>query len=402
MKLNFPHLTPPYCGQKEANQQMTLNSSILQMAWAKISKGQNVELFPQRIPRIGFFDEIEEKETKEYRIESKNFRNLISNEFEKHPADQEINLPLVEFGIRIGLTECILKLKNESNARVEVLKDIAKTRKNIHENSTHDCNDLLSFLKNNQLSLEDSALISNRIIVKKYRYLRGKTLEKEQQLVNTVLQAINEGKNDTFYRKMRTATLARGVAMSKLIEPERALFLINNAIDTIRNAEASDEYENLIKKELLLTTLLTKAKTLKTNNMKNECFNQLVELTEIDPMDSTTWSEVGLEQYESGFFNNAIRSFEKAYFLGPPAIALNAFYAGVAHKELEEYSEALKWLRKSSNSDLTALSPRIEEVMILKKTSKTKDAKELATSILKNDDLIEQMDEEEITCLKNI
>ena len=407
MKYYFPHLSPPYSGQNKLELPLTLNSKILSKIAAEKKMGISSGIFPQRVPRIGFFEELDDQEINGFKEQAVIFRSQIANELadKQLPIGELINR--AEYAIRIGLTEEIIELKDRfvteaMPAKLAVLIDAAETRKALHLDSNQSCPDLVKLYQSPNLSLEDSALIANRILVKHYRYIRGQALENENRYVGTVKQAIEVNSRDGIGQLYRKAMLCRGVAMSRLIPKEESQELVETSLKFVSKIEPTNETQLLLKQELLLTTLLTKAKTSGIFGRTDESEEILLDLTKIDPLDSVTWSEVGLAEYKKNSWESAKELFEKAYHMGPPARALNAFYAGNSARNLDQFDEALIWWKNSSACDSTAVSPLYESAMLLHKINRKAEAREMAQIILNNPEMLELLDLEEVVCLKDL
>ncbi|MEZ4870821.1 MAG: hypothetical protein R2827_00980 [Bdellovibrionales bacterium] len=85
--MKFPHLTPGYCGDQDSGS-LTLNAQFFALYFQRIGGGSEKLLFPQRVPRAGFFQELIDRETNVASQALRNARQRLKDEFSEIISSQ--------------------------------------------------------------------------------------------------------------------------------------------------------------------------------------------------------------------------------------------------------------------------------------------------------------------------
>ena len=407
MKLNFPSISTGYISaQAEANK--TLNSEIL-----NILAQENIEdysgPFPQRIPRLGFFQELEKFETPAGSKAISEYKTIVHERIKRNPS----NKSLLNFGLRMGLGSEILDLLptfdnanelSEENIELSLIRDFAETQvkyPNIPKRSL--CTLVALFIRSLDLKNDYlSSRIGNRILVKSTRYSKEKLdstilLQIDETIQNHLL---HETKNNA--SALRNSVLMRGYAMFPTIDKKTVQIRVNHSLALLEEFSPQTRLEELLKKELLYTTLLTHAKTeISFGNAALGC-TSLSKLTELDTHDSVGWSEFGLHYSKSQDYAKALPFFESAAELGPPSLSLNCYFAGFCEFKVNRAVQAVEWMEKSIQYDPLALSPRLDLISHHTGTHDTRLTKNIALEIVGNSDLKSQLTAAELINIQKL
>ena len=405
MNYQYPALSPAYLGDLIAQGPFCLNTAIMLEILKEYELGSYLDVFPQRVPRKGFFLELKINESPNYLSQSDDLIKKWKNEIVVSIHDFEKLTFVCNVALRLGISDEIIELKkifpeHKINARLQVLIDVAETRLQLDKSEKPSTEFLESYLNRNDLSLDDYVLIANRIIVKQYRYIGKSNLKDELKYLDAIKQFISEDQSKSQKSIYKRAFLMRGFAMSKYLPEQEVIELVNTSVNLISAVKTNTPFEEAIKKELLLTTIVTKAKTIKHFGQIEASSHLIKSLVEYDPLDSTVWSEQGLLLYKEDSWQEAFHSFQKAVSLGPPALALNAHFAGLSLIKLSRFEEALVWFEESSKFDPYAVSPLYEKAKLLSILGKKTESRFIVHQILGDQDLLSLLDESELECLK--
>ncbi|MDH4467318.1 MAG: hypothetical protein QE271_04600 [Bacteriovoracaceae bacterium] len=404
MKQNFPSITPGY-GTKKTDTPLSLNALLLSQLSQSVENYSGH--FPQRIPRLDFFSELEVNETEEAKKKIQYHRKQWKEKIQSHLP----SIPLIKIGLRMGLGTELLNVLPvhteifESDEKLEILllRDYAETQvtyPNVPISSFKNLNSIFQqSLKRSNKYL--SAQIACRILVSSVRYFKkNASLEILDQIDLCLKEFLNHKEPLDFDTAYRKSVLWRGYAMFPNIRREIIEERVDNALRYVTELIPSSEIENYLKQELLFTTVLTQAKTAFSFENAQIGHMLLQSLTEIDPHDSVGWSELGLHYFKTSEFEKSFECLQTSVTLGPPGLSLNCYFAGLCQLQLQRGSEMENWMLRSIAYDNTALSPFLDLIKFYRENSRTKDAVRLCKTILQSLDLHEQLTEEELSDIK--
>ncbi|HUP57522.1 MAG TPA: hypothetical protein VM598_08735 [Bdellovibrionota bacterium] len=406
--MKFPHLTAGYCG-KQADS-ATLNSAY----WARFElddlDGSKLAL-PQRIPRPDFFRELLERETPSA---ARSFESR-ADEFARHHrellhqrepgevhADRLINLErtLLRYGRFQQVARRMLPrgLTPAQNLRLAMLSWSARMYSKHGSDASREISELRSIWPQTR-SLDDAvrAELAIRLIVYSSRYSARRDLRGPTDLLIRHAAAPS-GAN--LYDQIIKAMALRALPMSPLLTQAERERCLGEMQGLLARMPARTEKEKLVRSELKLTSLQTLAKWNMSHGNTQEAGKYLRSMIELDPFDSTGYSELGLHLYHQGSFARASRSFDRAYRLGPPGLALNVYFRGLCEAEQGSTSRAIRSQRLSSRLDSTALSPMLA-LFELRRGSSSSAARVIASEILGRKTLASQLEREETAELRS-
>ena len=209
-------------------------------------------------------------------------------------------------------------------------------------------------------------------------------------------------KDSSLLNQLRQAVAYRGLAMvSSFSVQERSDFMLKS-LKLSEAVSSTSELEKRVIRENLYTTCQSFAKWELFHHRDASAENFLEKMIELDPCDSTGYSELGLFFYQRKGYSKAAALFEKAATLGPPALGMNRYYQGLCAAELGLREEARELWQKAIECDPYAVSPWLEIFEQSRELNQLDQAKKTAEIILENFHLREQLDLNEVENLRTI
>lgn len=124
-------------------------------------------------------------------------------------------------------------------------------------------------------------------------------------------------------------------------------------------------------------------------------------MIQIDPYDSTGYTEFGLALVDNSQYTEGIKYFEKAVQFGPPAVGMNAFFLAQCQMEIKDYKKAISSFSLCIKLDPQAISPLLELYRYYKSNRQKQQCMKIKTKILNNFTLVEQLTNEELNEITN-
>ena len=369
-------------------------------------------LFPQRVPRTGFFNELKDVSSNFVSARIECIQSLLSNFVEVlieqggifqsvEQTNQDLNF--LKLALRFGI-ELPTNLKfdihqlNPSH-RLPVI-DIM-----INQAVSNDEEIPMGLLKNALDTSESEGRITliNRIIVATSRYDK-KFVEENSDFIKSIteelitkLPTIKPINNQV---RITLGTLYRGIPMSPFFNKDKTLEYLKLANEILEGINPESELDELVKRENLYTLYLTMSKYYLYQEINEDMFfkyqNKMIEL---DPYDSTPFCELGLYCLKQKNFSQAEIYFEKCVLLGPPSLAMSYYYLGESFENQGQTIKALEAYDSCFKYDPEAISPLLKKFEILRSLDSIK-AYSIARQILDSTDLYEQLSEDEKCVLK--
>jgi len=414
--VRYPHISSGYIGQE--NISATLNAQfyaklITAIKCDEIDMGSFLHL-PQRIPRAGLFDEMSANETKEFRqqfssiiiylIEQqasayktlstdanrKNVRSFInwSNLLMRYGQLDVINHQVIH-SHRVP-NELELKILIETN-NIEKLLSAGKP---ISIKRFIEIYQEYKFSKT--CSSREMVMLLNRIIVYYYRYrINDIDAVTISQIINNLLMLLDNFNDGSFSNMIYSSVAFRGLAMVDKYDIEEQIKFLLQAELLAKNVSYENQLEKIIAQENLYTCFqsLYKWYLNKNTDLARKYLNEIIS---IDPHDSTGHSEQGLFYFSLDMHNEAASCFKTALDLGPPGVALNAYYYAKCLEELGQHQDAILHLNKSAQLDKQAISPWLDLLVYYKKMNDSKKICQTRDHILSTPVLLEQLEADEI------
>lgn len=425
MDLKYKHLSAGYLGWVENN--TTLNSRFygsFYNAYAQNDSflGEIILLFPQRIPRIGFFDELKELEDNKYKThfdetvtQNINFLKCISEVAQV--TETEINMRhcinWANLCLRYGCFNDLLEILPNSfsmhsfDLEMRLIKEAAKIEYKLSTDKQVSINNYLTladqYLLSKRVRDREKIMLLNQLIVTYYRHqknpLGSNKIFDYAKMLEKLLD--NFDKNiplNTLYRSVGY----RGLAMVEEFGDKNQFEFLRIAENLATNMPIVFESDKIVALENQYTCFQSIAKWHQQKDDKERALSYLKKMIDIDPFDSTAYSERGFHHIKYENYTDASLCFEKAIRLGPPGTGMNAYYLAQCLEKLGKPSDALIYLLESTKLDQQAVSPLIDLIDYYITDNKIKLAQEIVTKIFTNDILFEQLEDDEIIKLQNI
>ena len=341
----FGNLTPGYCGIWD--DKSSLNSQFLGLI-PKDYLRQNLP-FPvtQRLPRSGFFDELITTELPDAKLGIAAYRREILErleEYSPHKRSRRLNEPdgrfalsLFNLALRLGLTPDLtvnFDLKHQTTS-FQLLRFETFANAAISDSREPDYSPLEKIFKEYALDRETPPvvrlLICIRAAVSITRHQHAavsRDIRLRDSSFEVLEKLIDEFSPNSFSEHIAYAMAMRALPMRKEIASAKKIEMMNQSLEFIRSMKPSSLIERIILSELLLTTELSAAKTFIAAGMISDADTSFSTMISCDPYDSTAYGELALHCMKTDRKDLAIRNFQRASELGPPALAMNYFFLG--------------------------------------------------------------------------
>lgn len=399
----FAEVALGYAGVTSAG--LTLNSRFFSLYLTELPGEEEAILFPQRVPRSGFFDEIKSVAPGEVSSRIRKIQNTFLDFQNNFFIDKDISgnfdlevLNHLKASLRLGVCpdkEPVCGLQGiHSDYHLTVI-DLLINRSVSSELPVP--MELLTQAL--ELSLEKNrSTIINRIIVAASRYEKT-FFEKESVLLKSLTQElmreIENFKITSSFSKIQLATFCRGIPMSPYFPEERTEDYLRNAESLLLSIKPINEREAIVRDENLFTLYLTFSKFhLYQKNNVPEFLTCMEKMMTIDPHDSTAPGELGLFYFRKENYTEAEKFFRKCTQMGPPSLAMNLYFLGECLEKRGELEEAIRTYEECTSYDPEGLSP-VLRLYEIKKEIHPKEAELIRDLILKNPSLNDQLTEEE-------
>lgn len=419
LTFRYPNLSAGYLGIE--SDKATLNSAFYAKIYNEVNPIDHSIIFPQRVLKKDFFDEISMLEGDIFSDQFKVFRFDLSKRLQKillNLHDNSIELiNSLNLLLRYGLFEDICAINSEEIKgyldpsdfiEVNLIKEIARFRLSSNDDPNMQVNALAQLgdivLSENNLTKRIKVLVLNFLVVIAYRYGAKFNYEKHlSKFYQKLIDLITENHEEEFGSKIRESVAYRGLAMVKEIGQEMQSEFLQKAESIARNIRAkSGTLEDIIAKENLYTCIQTLSKWNMYRKKPNLAEINLNEMISIDPFDSTAYGELGFFLLNNDRYDEAAEAFDKAARLGPPAVGMHTYYYAKCLQAMNRDNDAAKILYEVTKLDKNAVSPWFDLVEHNVNIKNPEEAKKIAERILNNQIYKEQLDDEEILMLNNL
>tara|TARA_B100001248_G_C27398380_1_gene467568 strand:+ start:4356 stop:5621 length:1266 start_codon:yes stop_codon:yes gene_type:complete len=419
--MKFKHIVPGYLGIDI--EELTLNASYFSIVLCNNYNFYGDMLFPQRIPRSGFFNELFESGDDSY-LKFKRIQDRIANLISKtNGSISQYRINLLKTALRLGMFELVythsnVKPVNSKSSSYEIDESliyfVSEINSTLSVGGNVDLSTMFEYAEdlvklyyaNNTKPKFSQAVIKtlNRCIVSSYRYSDPRLYSLNNDIFLKIVednykQAFEES---AFGDCLYLSILFRGICMHNKGDNEFVNSCLKKSLYYANLIEPKNLMESILKKENLYTLYQTKTKVDKINHGLERSIDTSMNLLRLDPFDSTGWLERGLLLYEYKRVKSALEHFKTASELGPPGVAMNLFFVANCHFDLQQYKDAIAYYRKSILADRTAVSSYLGLYESYKKANMTCEAKEIAAELLRSTDLSSQLEDHELSELKSI
>jgi tetratricopeptide (TPR) repeat protein len=407
--LQFIHTSPGYIGEF-SNTPLSLNSYFFTKFWTdKLYLGSESILFPQRVPRLGFFTELKQFEFNHFKSKF-DFRKkeLIELLIMKPCSNRILEVNILNALIRLGDFEFVIShIGKSESAELQYLKEIAKVNLALSLGNKplgKSLLDLFEKITNDESQNTDLKLkVANRFIVSAIRYKTSDVNFESIPLVgNWLIEKLNIYKPHDFKSNVLKSMCHRGVSMLASTEAKFAWHHLEESMKYALNATPETDYDEIVKKENLLNLHQSFSKAYAFTKDMDKTESHLKAMLEIDTYDSVVQLEIGLFYFNNNKYDLALKHFIRAFELGPPSLGMNAFFVGKCNLELNKFDEAIEAFQTSTTFDEEAVSPLLELFQIYKISNDTSNMISVAKQLLDTPCLREQLELDEITEFKNL
>lgn len=421
-EVKFPLTSLGYLGW--FNSESTLISSFFSIFWPNGTEFPNLKAsrihFPQRIPRVGFFEELLYVELDSFKNEFLNRQSLIKEQvskvFREEPISNKLEaVNLIALAARYGVysfldfEESIFKSQLNSDIDFELLRNFLIGK--ISYCVSHDLEIPLKQIQNLLIAAESSSAIDLLtkarviclLIVSISRHA-GSDCELDLDFLNSqakwlynFIDAIRLNPNDPGLISL--SVLWRGLAMWSQFSESEISDCLDRSLQCAHAFRATDLTSNLLRSENIITLYQTFSKWAGRADAKIK-LQYLQEMQDLDQFDSTSFSEIGLTHFKSKDFSKALSNFKSATELGPPGLGLNWYFKGECELELKNLSDAEASFITAATIDPLALSPHLSLLKLYQLTSQNLKASKIKLTIENDDPLRSQLTPEELNALQ--
>ncbi len=412
MSLKYNNLSAGYLGCSALN--ATLNSQYYSLLEKSPDIFNSILVFPQRIPKKGFFLELYELETPDYR---KRFDETTSRFIKNHTKSLEnltelnsdtharVYINWSNVLLRYGCFEHLVNnypknYSGEYSLEISLLRETAKIEILLSEDAKTSIDELLEladiYLDSDKTSVREKMMLLNQIVVNYYRHQKASADKKRIfDLCNVFLELTQQFENRSFLNTLYCSVAYRALAMVNEFDAETRLSFLNNAEKLARKISWKTEIEKIVADDNLFTCLQSISKWHHSNHDILNAELYLRELIIIDPYDSTGYSELGFFYVEVESYEKAAEYFMQAMKLGPPATGMNTYYYAKCLEKLGKNKDTITYLYKSTELDRQGISAWLDLIDHFINQKNHRKVCEIANHIYYSPILFEQLEDEE-------
>jgi tetratricopeptide (TPR) repeat protein len=417
MSFQYPNISLGFLGIKSKD--ASLSTSFFAELNADNNKMTQYISFPQRVPKVGFFEELCKLEDakfkpvfetyiKEKKSKLVNLSNSVSNEYNQRKM-LNLNYLLLRHGECQYLAENNFSknFSHDNFLEYQLLKEIVNIEVCLSFNKPIILAGLEELVRQllNQTGVANLLRIKivNRLIVCACRYSNQLSPEVKILELAEAVQAIIEKLSFTELAEKVTVSMAyRGMAMVKELGFDRQEAFLQKAELLARQAAPKTSLEEIVVKDNLYTLLQTLSKWNAAKKAYKDAENNLLEMVKIDLHDSTAFSELGIFLFKNGRYDEAAQIFDRAIKLGPPGVGMNMYYYAKCLEKIGKTLEFIEVLEKITSVDQGAVSPWLDIMNYKLQCNDSISAKKIAEHIFNTSELNKQLIPDEIIQIKNL
>jgi tetratricopeptide (TPR) repeat protein len=423
MTLEYHNLSSGYIG--EIYTDATLNSQYYGTFFTEMHNAPeqltNIMVFPQRIPKIGFFEELYTLETPYYRnhfdkkvaVIRKNHETAaldLNNANSENLARCYINWSNIL--LRYGCFEDVINhspknYSGPSALEINLIEEMAKTEFLLSQDKPINTDTQLvladKYIHDNKTTDREKIILLNKIVVNYYRHQKESSNHaKIFDLCHILLDLTQRFETNTFINMLYCSVSYRGLAMAIDFGNEKQKAFLDIAEHIARNLPWKTNVEKIVSGENLFTCLQTMSKWSLFNKEIEKAENYLCELITIDSHDSTGYSELGFFYLQTENYDKASQHFKSAIKLGPPGSGMNAYFYAKCLENLGREQESIEYLYESTKLDKDAISPWLDLMNYYIHQKQQDKASQIANHIYQSPTLFEQLEDDEAITIKNL
>jgi len=358
------------------------------------------------VPRIGFFEELCSLESKAFNTHFNMLIENLNHKIKQKHINKHLLLNCIKVLLRYGKAEYVVNfspLKSYSfPLRIEIafLKICAKIELDLANKNKPDLSELVSLinriLPSKNITQRFKLLALNKLIVNYFRYVcQNQSIIVIERYVQIAYKKLSDFHIKDSQDSLLIAYICRGLAMSSTLTEQEKRLLLEKSEKLSRSLFSDIIIENIVYKENLYTTLQTMAKYALYHNKADIAISRLHEMINLDPFDSTAYSELGLLLFEQENYAEAIQMFHQARTLGPPGVGMNFYYEAKCHEFLGNMIKYVSLLESTTRIDPFAISPWLDLLDYYKNTAQNDMILKISKLILNQEILMEQLTTEE-------
>jgi len=421
-KIIFSHITPGYLGERAPR--LTLNASFFsyfdlsQKTDLMIHFSEPSLIFPQRVPRYGFFNELMELEGTYATEAISSIRLKLTHEIRSLLTQRNLDekrstyfFGILNFLLRYGVDVSRLQdvhlnfPTKEKMFEYQYINIMSQINRSICHGRSPAIGPLLRLTKktlnNTLLSNYWKLNITNRFIVTVNRHNKSQVFSKIAfDLAQSLSHNLEKFRPTNFLENIKLALFYRGFAMA-FNNLSHVYRYLNKSLEISENIQCTTKIEEILKKENLIPVYQTLAKFYLMKKEYESAEIYLKKMIEVDPFDSTGYSELGLFYIHIKNLKKATKQFIEAALLGPPGVGMNWYLAATAFLKQNKMEQSYKYFKKSIDTDPLAISPLLDSIEVCKSLNKEKEAKNSITKLLTIPTLRSQLTSKEIEYCKH-
>lgn len=406
LTFHYPGVSAGYIGIEV--EKSALNSRFFHLFFSNGIDLDQPVLFTQRIPKTGFFEELATLEVERFNglFESKvtglrtEFQDLINSS-----TNYQRLINIAKALLRLGETDCLISFDCEHSKfpmdiylQLQFIRESAMANRMLSKGTEPKLIGLESLLKHAiSEKFEGSSLLPvlAGYVALSFRFSKNKQIHASAKFSVEKLEDLLSTPPTTFKDLIAHSIGYRAIAMNYQKGKTFQQTALDKMVNLIDATAPRTKVESIIAQDNKLTAYQTLSKWFRYQKDLEKAEQHVTAMTEIDPFDSVGFSELGIYLSADNRSEEALRAFERAIELGPPAVGMNHFFCGKTLLKLDDIRGALLSFEKSIQTDPLAISPHLELVVIYRELGNNSKVKEWTRRILSNDELSSQLEKKE-------
>ena len=399
--LIFPKISSGYIGKFDGSAcvQSQLISILVNGTYAEVAK------FPQRLPRLGFFQELSQFETPEFQNEFASKIEYLKKKLLSRSIDSDELIRLAEVWIRLG--QILPKSSCTNSAYLGYLYHLQKINMDLSDGIP------ISIKKLNQLITYSNGIVSQnkklsailQAFVAANRYATDSSTEEiSRSLFMELSSGLQQLSDDTFEDVCLASMIHRGLPMASWLAVEERKWHLKESEKLALNlhflAKKDGKYLKLLAIENECTLRQTLYKFYLFDGQLEVAELQLRKALKMDPTDAALKQELGLFYYDQKQFTKATAYFEEIIESGPPGLAMNRFFLACSYNELGKTQQAIDLLEQALKFDPLSTTLYIELIRLYSEKGLKEQVQRISKQFFDNGLTKKDLDEEEKSYLE--
>lgn len=422
MNFKYKNVSAGYVGIQYEH--ATINSSFyaefLRLLDQNPTIMQKPIIFPQRIPRRGFFEELYSLETDEFRhafdliiTKMKAGYQLALNKMMHDECEAHVR-EFINWGqllMRFGEFSTIFhdfphKYFGKFALEVSLLKNSAHTESLLSDDKPISVKEQIDIFKNfhtlSTTTTTERLIILNNIIVNFYRYQINIDLENEVfNLSNLFFELIEKLSLHNFKNIFYASIGYRALAMVTKYHTDQLNQFLFKAHSLAKTIKYNSNLEKILAEDNLYTCQQSLSKWYLHNKNLHMTETCLKELISIDPQDSTGYSEIGFYYFNLKKYDEACNYFLLSKKYGPPGIGMNTYFYAKSYEQIFGTQKSLPHLYESATLDKFSVSAWLDIFNYYHVNNKKILAKSVSMHVIFSPILNDQLEDHEKNLLES-